>query len=129
MTPFGDEANGTVSAFKSREIMSTTTEPRTPSPADTDGADAMDAPVRAGTAGRKSLVPLPDAEQPHERDESPDSQVEGSGATDPERTDIDQASRDVVSGLVDTDRRGIPDDIPHQDQEQTHATRPPAGRP
>ena len=51
--------------------------------------------------------------QPHERDEAPDG---GKKGTDP-RTDIPQveisrAHADVEKGLVDTDRRGVPSNVP-----------------
>lgn len=49
---------------------------------------------------------------PHERDESPlpgvDRNAEPAGPTDV----IEQAAEDVERGLVDTERRGIPSDVP-----------------
>src|SRR5262245_49200904 len=49
---------------------------------------------------------------PHERDESPlpgvDRAREPAGST--ER--VEQAARDVARGLLDTERRGIPNDLP-----------------
>ncbi|WP_430433508.1 hypothetical protein [Methyloversatilis sp.] len=44
---------------------------------------------------------------PYERDESPDE----AAGSEP-RAIIDQAARDVARGLVDTDRRGTPSDVP-----------------
>lgn len=44
---------------------------------------------------------------PFERDESPDDAA-GTGP----RAIIEQAARDVGRGLVDTDRRGTPSDVP-----------------
>ncbi len=61
------------------------------------------------------------ARLPHERDESPDATRTGRGGTDPARNEIRQAEIDVERGLKDTDRRGIPNDIPHQ--ERSNATR------
>jgi hypothetical protein len=46
---------------------------------------------------------------PHERDESP--QPETSGAHGP-RDGIRQAARDVERGLVDTEARGTPSNVP-----------------
>lgn len=107
--------------------MSTRTQPESAPLADTDGADALHPPSADGATDANATVPLPGAKEPHERDESPDSQVEGRGATAPDRADIAQASADVQNGLLDTDRRGVPDDIPHQ--EQIDGTRPPTRRP
>ena len=48
---------------------------------------------------------------PHERDETArDSERPAAGA--PNRREIGQAHEDVERGLADTDRRGVPDDIP-----------------
>lgn len=50
---------------------------------------------------------------PHERDEAPDSGFAGTDRhTDPSQSEIPQAHEDVERGLVDTDRRGIPSDVP-----------------
>jgi hypothetical protein len=52
------------------------------------------------------------ARLPHERDESPvagaDPSLEPTGPTGV----IEQAARDVARGLVDTERRGTPNDLP-----------------
>src|SRR3712207_3120585 len=57
---------------------------------------------------------LKNRRQPHERDES--AQETGDRMQQPERPpsdrQISQAAEDVESGRVDTDRRGIPSDIP-----------------
>jgi hypothetical protein len=82
---------------------------------------------QSGTPDRNATARLPGAKEPHERDESPQSQPIEGAASDPRRTDIRQASEDIERGLVDTDRRGTPDDIPHQ--EQAHATRSSSRRP
>ncbi len=96
--------------------MSTKNTPHPNAPAAVDGADAMEQQQpQSGTPGPKAEAPLPGVRQPHERDESPDSQPTGSSPTDPARRDIGQASEDIERGLVDTDRRGTPDDIPHQE--------------
>lgn len=50
---------------------------------------------------------------PHERDQSPDAGMTGTDpATTPPHDEIEQAERDVERGLVDTDRRGTPNDVP-----------------
>ena len=63
---------------------------------------------------------------PHERDESPDAGLTGSSRTDPVRSEVRQAETDVERGLKDTERRGIPNDIPNQ--ERNNATRNPTSR-
>jgi hypothetical protein len=50
----------------------------------------------------------------------------GSTRADPVRSEIRQAETDVERGLKDTERRGIPNDIPHQ--EHNDATRNPKSR-
>lgn len=101
--------------------MSTRIRPDAATPSDPDGADALRQQPQSGTPGGNATAPLPGAKEPHERDESPESQPTGSQPTDPRRDDMGQASEDIERGLVDTDRRGTPDDIPHQEHE--HATR------
>lgn len=98
--------------------MSTKNPPHSPTRAD---ADALRQQPQSGAPDANATARLPGAKQPHERDESPESQPTGSSPTDPARADMGQASEDIERGLVDTDRRGTPDDIPHQ--EQTNATR------
>lgn len=54
-----------------------------------------------------------DMRQPNERDASPDSGRRGTDRrTDIPQTDIRRAHADVEKGLVDTDRRGVPADVP-----------------
>jgi hypothetical protein len=103
--------------------MSTKSQPDTLKPAASDGADTLRQQPQPGAPG--SIAPAP--KQPHERDESPESQPTGSAPTDPGREDMRQASEDIERGLVDTDRRGTPDDVPHQ--EHTNATRSATRRP
>ncbi len=61
---------------------------------------------------------------PHERDESP---LAGAGrAGEPARSSdstavIEQAARDVERGLVDTERRGTPNDLPGPQRERGKA--------
>ena len=107
--------------------MSTRTQPESAPLADTDGADALHPPSGDRGTDANATVTLPGAKEPHERDESPDSQLGAEGLTAPDRADIAQASADVQNGLLDTDRRGVPDDIPHQ--EPSDGTRPPPRRP
>ena len=55
---------------------------------------------------------------PHERDES----VRGTGKHEkPARTgsDMGQAGKDVKRGLVDTERRGIPNDLPNRNRKSS----------
>lgn len=107
--------------------MSTKSQPDTLKPAASDGADTLRQQPQPGAPGSNAPAPLRGAKQPHERDESPESQPTGSAPTDPGREDIRQASQDIERGLVDTDRRGTPDDVPHQ--EHTNATRSATRRP
>lgn len=83
-------------------------------------------PHQADTATYEQTQGTPDpdrapnesrARMPHERDESAsasgnrlDQPLPPSGAK------ISQAHKDVERGLVDTERRGIPDDIPNSDR-------------
>lgn len=51
--------------------------------------------------------------QPHERDEAPDSGQHGTDReTDPLQEEIPQAHADIERGLVDTERRGVPSNVP-----------------
>lgn len=45
---------------------------------------------------------------PHERDQSPDAPTKKTGP----RSIIRQGARDIERGLVDTEARGIPDNVP-----------------
>ena len=57
---------------------------------------------------------------PHERDESPRQAAEApAGPTEV----MKQAARDIERGLVDTERRGIPNDVP-----APRRTRKPGGK-
>ena len=107
--------------------MSTKNPPPDAAPADADGTDALRQQPQSGTPDSPATAPSSGTEQPHERDESPVSQPTGNSPTDPRREDMGQASEDIERGLVDTDRRGTPDDIPHQ--EHTNATRSATRRP
>lgn len=50
---------------------------------------------------------------PHEKDESArDTGNRLDEALPPAEKEIDQAHEDIEKGLVDTDRRGVPDDVP-----------------
>lgn len=60
---------------------------------DTDGTPFQ---VKTGKSEKKDRMPR----QPHERDESPDSQASGP------RESMQQAYEDLENGLVDTDLRG-----------------------
>lgn len=61
---------------------------------DTDGKPFQ---VKTDTPVKKDAIPR----QPHERDESPDSQASGVP-----HEDMEQAYEDLENGLVDTDLRG-----------------------
>ena len=51
--------------------------------------------------------------QPHERDESPDNGKRGTDrSTDQPRRRIPQAHEDIERGVVDSERRGVPSDVP-----------------
>ncbi|HEU0203681.1 MAG TPA: hypothetical protein VFR86_24995 [Burkholderiaceae bacterium] len=45
---------------------------------------------------------------PHERDQMPDAPTKKTGS----RSIIEQGARDIERGLVDTEARGIPDNVP-----------------
>jgi hypothetical protein len=67
-----------------------------------------------GTDSKGAPGSVRNPRQPHERDES--ARASGAGSKDdrpPSDRQITQAAEDVERGLVDTDRRGIPDDIPN----------------
>jgi hypothetical protein len=65
---------------------------------------------RSRRGSRDTLVrpPLP---APHERDESANAR-EAQSPRSPRRRRIAQGERDVAAGLRDTERRGIPSDLP-----------------
>jgi hypothetical protein len=68
-----------------------------------DGDDRLKRGVRSSDA---------EARMPHERDEYPDPQDDGMREAAGPRAVLDQASRDVDRGLRDTERRGVPSDVP-----------------
>lgn len=55
--------------------------------------------------------PSGDEKLPHARDESPEPPLED-GQHDENRKPMEQARRDVKSGIVDTERIGIASDVP-----------------
>lgn len=67
---------------------------------------------------------------PHERDEAPEPVTQDAHETTGPRDLIEQAARDIARGLRDTDRHGIPSDVPGPgpDPEQSPGAEvPPAG--
>ena len=66
-----------------------------------------------GTQDPKTVPNRAYEKMPHERDESArpsdDRMNESAPPSDPQ---ISQAHQDVVDGQVDTDRRGVPSDVP-----------------
>lgn len=87
---------------------------RRPQPPATSHPDAVgydqlrDAPdgIERGR-GRSDRLRLP-----HERDEAPRPAIERDLAPYPPNEEVKQAARDVSAGLVDTERRGTPSDLP-----------------
>jgi hypothetical protein len=76
-------------------------------PLDTQGADAED--IDASTPSNTDL------RLPHEHDEGPKSGTDRRvSSSPPPRQVIDQAASDITRGLRDTERRGIPSDVPAQ---------------
>lgn len=69
-------------------------------PMDPEDADLVHAPEAAE-------LPLP-----HERDEAPDAGDAGDKPSQGPRQVIEQAARDLGRGLKDTERRGVPSDVP-----------------
>lgn len=61
-----------------------------------------------GKAAPEEDPSLPAPPLPHERDQTPDPDA-GGGA---DREITEQAARDIARGLRDTDRKGIPSDVP-----------------
>jgi hypothetical protein len=49
---------------------------------------------------------------PHERDESPHQAADPARAPAGSTEKVEQAARDIERGLVDTERRGTPNDVP-----------------
>jgi hypothetical protein len=66
-----------------------------------------------GTQDSRSTPNRPYEKMPHERDESARPADDRSNESAPaSQRQISQAQKDVAAGLVDTDRRGVPDDVP-----------------
>jgi len=88
---------------------------KVPSPAGVRNPDAYarqqnDVEKEGGLRRRVSQY---DLRQPNERDEAPDSGMRGTDrATDQPQTDIPRAYEDIERGLHDTERRGIPSNVP-----------------
>lgn len=58
--------------------------------------------------------------QPNERDASPDNGRSGvDNRTDVPQRELPQAHEDVERGLIDTDRRGVPSDVPDSRDNRT----------
>jgi hypothetical protein len=80
--------------------------PATP-PGDTASYEQLQGSTRADSAPRKL------EKTPNERDESAtDTGNRLDQARPPTAREIAQAHDDIESGLRDTDRRGVPDDVP-----------------
>lgn len=86
-----------------------------------------------GAGGRDTSGPRhpdeSDLSLPHERDETPDDRG-NQGAPGGPRQVIDQAARDIHRGLVDTEGRGVPSDVPGPGRDPEHtegAVVPPEG--
>ena len=68
---------------------------------------------RPSGAAARGAPNRPRAQMPHERDESARSTGNRMDeALPPSKRQISQAYDDIESGQIDTDRRGIPDDVP-----------------
>jgi len=97
---------------------------KNPTPDKNNERDPSTGTLDTDTASYEQLQGSPDAhgaagtvrypKQPHERDES--AEAAGDRLNDksrpPSDAQISDAARDVKSGRVDTDRRGIPSDVP-----------------
>lgn len=79
---------------------------------DTDTASYEQLQGSPDTHGAPGKLRYP--KQPHERDESaePSDDRLKDESRPPSDRQISQAARDIESGRVDTDRRGIPSDVP-----------------
>lgn len=75
----------------------------------------MNKSVNRKLSGQDTNVARPpqdtDLPLPHERDEAPATPPQA-GETGRPRQVIEQAARDIRRGLRDTDRRGVPSDVP-----------------
>ena len=66
-----------------------------------------------GAQDSKSAPNRPNEKMPHERDESARPSDDRSNESAPaSQRQISQAEKDVSQGQVDTDRRGVPNDVP-----------------
>jgi hypothetical protein len=85
---------------------------RTPKPRETD-TDTSSFEQLHGAQDPKSKPNRPYDKMPHERDESArprDDRMNESSP--PSGRQISQAQKDIAGGQVDTDRRGVPSDVP-----------------
>ncbi|HSQ04102.1 MAG TPA: hypothetical protein VLN59_08705 [Burkholderiales bacterium] len=82
--------------------------------------------AQQGAPEKRGSVPPANGRLPHEHDEAADAGRTASSRADPVRSEVRQAESDVERGLKDTERRGIPNDIPYQ--ERNNATRNPTSR-
>jgi hypothetical protein len=82
-------------------------------PSSADSTDTRSYEHVWGEARNKSTPEAANPKMPHERDES--ARSTGNRMNEqvpPSKRQISQAHDDVESGQVDTDRRGVPDDVP-----------------
>ena len=89
--------------------------PHVPSPAGVTNPDAVGRHQQdvEKEGGLRRDVSDHDLRQPNERDTSPDGGSRGTDrATDQPQTDIPRAHDDIERGLRDTERRGIPSNVP-----------------
>lgn len=90
--------------------MLNTYDKRTPMPERDPETSSYPQPL--GGAG-EGAPHLPNAKLPHERDETARPAADRTDQNTPSSDQkIAQAGKDIENGLVDTDRRGIPDDVP-----------------
>jgi hypothetical protein len=94
-----------------------TRDPRSPSGTAPADSDTKSYKQRMGGDDPPAPHGGPSPRLPHERDES--ARATGNrGNENPTPSDrqISQAGEDVDNGLVDTDRRGVPDDLPNSNK-------------
>jgi hypothetical protein len=94
------------------------------------GHSADDKASPAPERGDAQQPAASDLALPHERDEVPAGQAGDRSAPGGPREVIDQAARDIRRGLVDTERRGVPSDVPGPGRDPEHsegAVVPPEG--
>lgn len=69
--------------------------------------------VSPGAPAQQTAKPLnADLPLPHERDQAPDPGDTGGPDSPGPRQITEQAARDIARGLCDTERRGVPSDVP-----------------